>query len=189
MDFKEEMRRQGSSQPFITGAIDEIHMSQLLDKCMIDLEQLTAVERLVGESQKTAEYPKAVSQVGSPLSDPRDSFSYASSTSHKDDQLAKFASFFKQQIEDAIEPLLGPVAFVFQNRWEAERKRRQNVLALEEKKLVLRRKKIQRVKTWHRGGRYRRSARRASSTKSSRLTTRQGASTEVSSDEVKLCCN
>ncbi|KAG0612897.1 hypothetical protein M758_6G060900 [Ceratodon purpureus] len=137
MDFKEEMRRQGSSQPFITGAIDEIHMSQLLDKCMIDLEQLTAVERLVGESQKTAEYPKAVSQ----------------------------------------------------NRWEAERKRRQNVLALEEKKLVLRRKKIQRVKTWHRGGRYRRSARRASSTKSSRLTTRQGASTEVSSDEVKLCCN
>ena len=32
MDFKEEMRRQGSSiptQPFITGAIDEIHMSQV----------------------------------------------------------------------------------------------------------------------------------------------------------------
>jgi hypothetical protein len=60
-----------------------------------------------------------------------------------DDRVARFSSDFKQRIEAALEPLRAPLAFVFQNRGEAERKRRHKFLAREEKKLALRRKKIQ----------------------------------------------
>lgn len=99
----------------------------------------------------------------------------------QDDLMAKFASVFKQQIEDALEPLRGPIAFVFQSREEAERKRRENFLALEEKKLALRRKKLQSLRP-RRGGRCQRRW-RASSAKLSR----QGTSTEVCSDALKFC--
>ena len=102
-------------------------------------------------------------------------------TIDQDDLMVKFASVFKQQIEDALEPLRGPIAFVFQSHEEAERKRRENFLALEEKKLALRRKKLQSLRP-RRGVRCQR-RRRAFSAKLSR----QGTSTEVCSDALKFC--
>jgi hypothetical protein len=96
-----------------------------------------------------------------------------------DDLMDTFASFFKRRIEDALEPLRAPVAFLFQRRWEKERQRRKDFLALEEKKLVLRRKKIQLKR--NRGGRVRRSTRRA-------LSNSARSSRRSSLDEVKALC-
>lgn len=69
------------------------------------------------------------------------------------DLKTRLAPYFKQCIHDALEPLLGPVAAVVQSHGEEERKQREEFLGLEEKKLALRRKKIQRLKR-HRAGRF-----------------------------------
>ena len=82
----------------------------------------------------------------------------------ENESMTMLAPFFKQRIGDALEVLLGPVASVLQ---KVERKQREGLLALEEMKLALRRKKIQCLKR-RRAGRFR----RTSSLKASRPRTR-----------------
>jgi len=91
--------------------------------------------------------------------------------------IATIAPLLKKRIEDALEPLLQPVACELEREGEEERKRRETFLALAEKKLARRQQKLslQRRRRAAAGGRFRRPTRRVSSlrAKSWRLSTRQ----------------
>ncbi|KAG0569086.1 hypothetical protein KC19_6G064600 [Ceratodon purpureus] len=111
-------------------------------------------------------------------------------TSPNDDLMNTLAPLFMTQIENALEPVLGPVITALQNQGEEERMQRQKLIAQEEKKLALKREKVQRLKR-HRACRFqptRRARATNSSAKSPQLTLRQGLSLLKSSQSsaVKL---
>ncbi|KAG0584554.1 hypothetical protein KC19_3G217500 [Ceratodon purpureus] len=57
--------------------------------------------------------------------------------------LSTLAPFFKKHIENALEPILGPVASILRSEGEEEWKRQETLFALEERQLALRSEKIQ----------------------------------------------